>query len=99
MFQRITGCLVLAAAALFAAPGEAQQKLVVTSSGGIWLDSAKQNFAACFKERNGQDVDIQVAASNEILNKIRANPQNPPIHVAVLSEIDAIRAGREGLLE
>jgi putative spermidine/putrescine transport system substrate-binding protein len=99
MSRRAARYLIVALAALCATPGHAQQKLVVTSSGGIWLDSAKQNFAACFKERTGQDVDIQVSASNEIINKIRANPQNPPIHVAVLSEIDAIRAGREGLLE
>lgn len=77
----------------------AQGKLVVTSSGGIWLESAKQNFAACYKERTGQDVEIQTAASGEIMNRVRANQANPPIHVAVLSETDAIRAAREGLLE
>lgn len=82
-----------------AASAQGAGKLVVTSAGGIWLDSAKQNFAACYKERTGQDPDIEVAASTDILNKVRANPQNPPIHVAVLSEIDAIRAGREGLLD
>jgi putative spermidine/putrescine transport system substrate-binding protein len=71
----------------------------VTSSGGIWLDSAKQNFAACFKERTGKDAEIVVAASNEIMNRLRASPGNPPLHVVVLSEVDAIRAGREGLLD
>ncbi|MBM3600048.1 MAG: extracellular solute-binding protein [Alphaproteobacteria bacterium] len=77
----------------------AQDKIVVTSSGGVWLDSAKNNFATCFKERTGKDPEILVSASNEIMQRLRASPGNPPIHVAVLSEIDAIRAGQEGLLD
>lgn len=91
-----------AAALLVALPfagAFAQDKIVVTSSGGIWLESAQKNFAACFKERTGKDAEILVSASNEIMQKLRASPGNPPIHVAVLSEIDAIRAGQEGLLD
>ena len=96
---RLAPALVVAASTLLGGALQAQDKIVVTSSGGIWLESAKQNFAACFKERTGRDPDILIAASGEIMQRLRANPQNPPIHVAVLSEIDAIRAGREGLLE
>jgi putative spermidine/putrescine transport system substrate-binding protein len=79
--------------------GAQSDKVVVTAAGGIWLESAKQNFASCFKQRTGKDVEILVGASTDFLNRMRANPANPPIHVAMLSEIDAIRAGREGLLE
>ena len=98
MKTRMIG-LVAAALALVATGAAAQQKLVVTSAGGIWLESAKQNFASCFKERTGQDVSIDMSGSSELLNKIRANPTNPPVHVVVLTEIDALRAGREGLLD
>ncbi len=77
----------------------AQDKIVVTASGGVWLESAKANFVSCFKERTGRDPEILVSASNDIMSRLRASPGNPPIHVAVLSEIDAIRAGREGLLD
>ncbi|MBL8671217.1 MAG: extracellular solute-binding protein [Alphaproteobacteria bacterium] len=90
---------VVASALALSVPAAAQERIVVTSSGGIWLESAKQNFAACFKERTGQEPEIQATASNEIMAKLRASPGKPPIHVAVLSEIDAIRAGREGLLD
>ncbi|MBL8673137.1 MAG: extracellular solute-binding protein [Alphaproteobacteria bacterium] len=90
---------ILASALAVAVPAGAQEKIVVTSSGGVWLESAKQNFASCFKERTGQEPEIQTTASNEIMAKLRASPGKPPIHVAVLSEIDAIRAGREGLLD
>lgn len=89
--------VVLAALPLSAAL--AQDRIVVTAYGGVWLDSAKQNFATCFKERTGKEAEILVTPSNEIMQKLRASPGNPPVHVAVLSETDAIRAGQEGLLD
>lgn len=93
------GAALAAAVACFAAAEAAAQRITVVASGGVWLESAKKNFAGCYKERTGADPDILVLNSGEVLNRIRANPQNPPIHVAFLSEIDAIRAGREGLLD
>lgn len=94
---------LLCLAALFVsapfAVAVAQDKIVVTSSGGVWLESAKANFAACFKERTGKEAEILLAASNEIMQKLRASPGKPPIDVVVLSETDAIRAGQEGLLD
>lgn len=80
-------------------PSHAESPLVVVSSGGIWLESAKANFVSCYKDRTGEDPEILTVNSSEVLNRIRANPSNPPIHVALLSEIDAIRAGEEGLLD
>ncbi|MBM3568355.1 MAG: extracellular solute-binding protein [Alphaproteobacteria bacterium] len=97
--MRIVSTIALGALALVAGSALAQDKIVVTSSGGVWLESAKANFAACFKQRTGKEAEISVTASNEIMQRLRASPGNPPIHVAVLSETDAIRAGREGLLD
>lgn len=91
---------LVAAVGLALAPHvAAAEPLVVVASGGIWLESAKQNFASCYKERTGEAPEILVLNSSDVMAKIRANPKNPPIHVAMLSEIDAIRAGREGLLD
>lgn len=79
--------------------GASAEPITVVSSGGIWLESAKENFASCYEERTGEAPNIVTLNSGEVLNRIRANPDNPPIHVAILNEIDAIRAGREGLLD
>jgi putative spermidine/putrescine transport system substrate-binding protein len=94
--------LAAATLALFlvtAAVPSVADPLVAVAGGGIWLESAKKNFGSCYKERTGQDADILVLDSASVLNKIRANPKNPPIDVVLLNEIDAIRAGREGLLD
>ena len=98
-FRPVLAALALGAMGLFAATEASAQKITVVASGGIWLESAKQNFASCYKERTGTEPDILVLNSGEVLNRIRANKENPSIHVAMLSEIDAIRAGREGLLD
>ena len=74
-------------------------KLVVSSAGGIWKESAEKNFIPCFEKRTGVKVEVMISPSADLLNRIRANPSNPPIHVAMLSELDALRGGREGLLE
>lgn len=98
---RIAAAIAMAAGAFALAPKpvSANEPLVVVASGGIWLESAKQNFASCYRDRTGQSPEILVLNSSDVMNRIRANPKNPPIHVALLSEIDAIRAGREGLLD
>ena len=89
----------LVASAFMMGPSFADDPLVVVSSGGIWLESAKANFVSCYEERTGEQPEVLTINSSEVLNRIRANPDNPPIDVALLSEIDAIRAGEEGLLE
>lgn len=81
------------------APVRADDPLVVIASGGVWLESAKANFVSCYKARTGEEPEVLTLPSGEVLNRLRANPDNPPIHVVMLSEIDAIRAGEEGLLE
>lgn len=97
----VTRTLLVAAAVLSLQPGaaRAEDPLVVVASGGVWLESAKANFVSCYKERTGEEPEVLTLPSGEVLNRLRANPDNPPIHVVMLSEIDAIRAGEEGLLE
>jgi putative spermidine/putrescine transport system substrate-binding protein len=96
---RFTAIAAIAALALAPQPAASADPLVVVASGGIWLESAKANFASCYRERTGEAPEILVLNSGDVVSKIKANPKNPPIHVAMLSEIDAIRAGREGLLD
>lgn len=97
----VTKTLFVAAAVLNVQPGaaRAEDPLVVVASGGVWLESAKANFVSCYKERTGEEPEVLTLPSGEVLNRLRANPDNPPIHVVMLSEIDAIRAGEEGLLD
>lgn len=97
----VTRTLLVAAAVLSLQPGaaRAEDPLVVVASGGVWLESAKANFVSCYKERTGEEPEVLTLPSGEVLNRLRANPDNPPIHVVMLSEIDAIRAGEESLLE
>ena len=80
-------------------PASAEDPLVVVASGGVWLESAKANFVSCYKERTGEEPEVLTLPSGDVLNRLRANPDNPPIDVVMLSEIDAIRAAEEGLLE
>lgn len=91
--------LVAAALSLPANAARAEEPLVVIASGGIWLESAKANFVSCYKERTGEEPEVLTLPSGDVLNRLRANPANPPIHVVMLNEIDAIRAGQEGLLD
>lgn len=82
-----------------AAPSWAQDKLVVTAFGGVWRESIEKNFAACFKQRTGKDVVIQGGESADWLNRIKANPGNPPIHVVTLAQSDTTRGIRDGLFD
>lgn len=91
--------LISAAMSLQLTPAKAEDPLVVIASGGVWLESAKANFVACYKDRTGEEPEVLTLPSGDVLNRLRANPDNPPIHVVMLSEIDAIRAGEEGLLD
>lgn len=91
--------LVATALGVQMSAAKAEEPLVVIASGGVWLESAKANFVSCYKERTGEEPEVLTLPSGDVLNRLRANPDNPPIHVVMLSEIDAIRAGEEGLLE
>lgn len=93
--------MLLAAVAMstMVATARAEDPLVVVASGGVWLESAKANFVSCYKERTGEEPQVLTLPSGDVLNRLRANPKNPPIHVVMLSEIDAIRASEEGLLD
>lgn len=73
-------------------------KLVVAAYGGVWEQSVRETYAACFTEKTGIPVEIMTGESSNWLNQIRANPENPPIDVLPLGEIDALRAMHAGLL-
>lgn len=89
---------LFAAGGAVAAPAEKPDKIVVTAYGGVWAESVKKNYVSCFEHRTGVKVEVLTGESSEWLNKIRANPEHSPIDVVTLSEIDSLRAGREGLL-
>ena len=74
-------------------------KIVATAYGGIWSESVKKNFVPCFEKQTGVKVDVLTGESADWLNKVRANPQRPPIDVLTLAEADSLRAAREGLLD
>jgi putative spermidine/putrescine transport system substrate-binding protein len=103
---RSAGCLpaivALLGAALFTAPpaqAQAQKHIVVTAYGGLWADSVRKNFVTCYDKKIGGQADVLTGESADWLNKIRANPNKPPIDVITLAESDSYRAGREGLLD
>lgn len=75
------------------------EKIVVTAYGGLWAKSVKNNYAPCFEKKTGVKVEVMTGESSDWLNKVKANPGNSPIDVITLSELDSLRAAREGLLE
>ena len=95
--------VLFAMASLVASSGaialDSSGRLVVTGFGGIWKESIEKNFISCFKERTGTDAVVQLGESADWLNRIRANPNKPPIDVVTLAQADNIRAVKEGLLE
>lgn len=74
------------------------EKIVVTAYGGVWAESVKKNYVPCFEQKTGVKVDVLTGESSEWLNKVRANPDKSPIDVITLSELDSLRAARDGLL-
>jgi putative spermidine/putrescine transport system substrate-binding protein len=104
VFRRLMALagLTVGAGLLAISPAHAQakpDKIVVTAYGGIWSESVKKNFASCFKNKTGVNVDILTGESADWLNRLRANPNNPPIDVITLAEADSFRAAREGLFD
>lgn len=105
--HRFTGgtrSLVLGAVlgALGAGPalaGDLPDRIVVTAYGGIWAESVRNNYVPCFEEKTGVRVEVMTGESSEWLNRVRAAPDNSPIDVITLSELDSLRAAREGLLD
>jgi putative spermidine/putrescine transport system substrate-binding protein len=97
--MRLGTPLVGAVIAMLAGTAAAQEKIVVTAYGGIWTDSVKKNFVSCFDKSTKAKAEVLTGESADWLARIRANPQNPPIHVVTLAEADSFRAAKEGLLD
>lgn len=74
-------------------------KIVVTAYGGLWAESVKKNYIPCFEKKTGVKVEVMTGESSDWLAKVKANPGHSPIDVIALSELDSLRAAREGLLE
>ena len=91
-------CAMAISTSMALAATDKPDKIVVTAFGGVWSDSVKKNYASCFEKKTGVKVEVVTGESAEWLNKIRANPEHSPIDVVTLSELDSLRAGREGLL-
>jgi putative spermidine/putrescine transport system substrate-binding protein len=93
------GVAALLGTASIAVAQSKPDKIVVTAYGGVWAESVKKNFVSCFEKTAGVKVDVLTGESADWLNKVRANPQHPPIDVLTLAEADSLRAAREGLLD
>ena len=99
-FVALNATVLLSVSALTAAAEEPKpEKIVVTAYGGQWAESVKKNYAPCFEKKTGVRVEIMTGESSDWLNKVKANPGSSPIDVITLSELDSLRAAREGLLE
>jgi putative spermidine/putrescine transport system substrate-binding protein len=97
MLRRLAvGLAVLCTAATAAG---AQETLVVSAYGGIWKESVEKNFATCYTARTGNKLAIQTGESADWLNRIRANPKSPPIHVVTMAQADTMRAIAADLIE
>jgi len=77
----------------------AADKLVVSSFGGIWQQSIEKNFGACYKDATKKDIAVQLGDPSAWMNRIRANPSEPPIDIVTLAQADVMRAIRAGMLE
>ncbi len=74
-------------------------KIVVAAYGGIWAESVRKNIVPCFTKKTGVKVEIVNGESADWMVRIRANPAKPPIDIAPLTEADAFRAAKDGLLD
>jgi putative spermidine/putrescine transport system substrate-binding protein len=97
MLRRMAVAVAVLCAAATTAP--AQETLVVSAYGGIWKESVEKNFATCYTARTGNKLAIQTGESADWLNRIRANPKSPPIHVVTMAQADTMRAIAADLIE
>lgn len=97
--QVIRRIVIAGAATLCATASLASDKVVVTAFGGIWQQSIEKNFGACYKDATKQDIAVQLGDPAAWMNRIRANPSEPPIDVVTLAQADTLRAMRAGMLE
>lgn len=96
----LNATVLLGVSAVSAAADEPKpDKIVVTAYGGLWAESVKKNYVSCFENKTGVKVEVMTGESSDWLNKVKANPGHSPIDVITLSELDSLRAAREGLLE
>jgi len=92
----LAATLVLATGSAFA--GQSKD-IVATAYGGVWQKSVEKSFVPCYEKSTGGKVHILTGESSDWLNRVRAQPNNPPIDALTLSGLDTLRAAKEGLLQ
>jgi putative spermidine/putrescine transport system substrate-binding protein len=80
-------------------PASAQAPLVVTTYGGVWEKGIRESYIPCFEKKTGGRATPMLGAPAEWMAKVRANPQTPPIHILMNSELFAIEAIEQGLVD
>lgn len=63
-----------------------ENKITVTSLGGLWEESIRKDFIPLFKERTGADVDVVLGGPSQWMSQIESQPSNPPIDTIDNSE-------------
>jgi len=61
-------------------------RIVVTSLGGLWERSIRRDFIPLFKKRTGADVDIVLGGPSQWMSQIESQPGKPPLDTIDNSE-------------
>jgi len=99
MRRGVSTIMVVLCSCLLSTGAPAEEPLVVSAYGGVWKESVEKNFGACYTQRTGNKIAIQTGESADWLNRIRANPKTPPIHVVTMAQADTMRAIKDDLIE
>lgn len=77
----------------------AQNSLIVTTYGGVWEKGIRESYIPCFERKTGWKATPMLGSPAEWMAKVRANPQTPPIHIIMNTELTAVEANDLGLVE
>jgi putative spermidine/putrescine transport system substrate-binding protein len=99
MWRGLSTIMAVLCSCALSSGARAEEPLVVSAYGGVWKESVEKNFGACYTQRTGNKIAIQTGESADWLNRIRANPKAPPIHVVTMAQADTMRAIKDDLIE
>ena len=92
--------LILATACLgTAAAGEAGKTLSIMSNGGYYLETLQKYVIQPFEKKYGVKVLVTESFSVGMLNRLRAEKQNPSVDLVSIGEIAAVAGRPEGLFD
>lgn len=96
------GVGVLTACQGILGPGAPAQpkKIVVTAYAGVWEEAFRANYVPVFKQKH-PDIEVEVLSGDETawIQKVKADPKNPPIHVLMAGLAYAFQIEEEGLTD